>query len=153
MLKGHLATIMDVTKTHDVVEMSCRTLFTRLQAYRVALFWFFIFVCSNSDDVGDPSIFSGCDLSVLEFIQFAYSVRRRSPWVVILKVRENQVAFSHIVLSHIFSDVVMSEGIEGMTTAIFWDNSRDRQSKMIQSNYTLVASCVFSHVCCAPGQS
>jgi len=152
MLKGDLATIMDVTKTHHVVEMSCRTLFTRLQA-RVALFWFFIFVCSNSDDVGDPSIFSGCDLSVLEFIQFAYSVRRRSPWVVILKVRENQVAFSHIVLSHIFSDVVMSEGIEGMTTAIFWDNSRDRQSKMIQSNYTLVASCVFSHVCCAPGQS
>jgi len=131
---------MDVSKTHRVVEMSRHTLFTRLPAYRVALFWLSICICSDSDDVGPVNLLRMWLISVgihlicisSSPIQFADAfLESRYPKCVKIRWRSN------IARSHTFSDVVMSEGIKGMSPAKCLDDSEEiAGSKMIPSNYT-----------------
>jgi len=77
-------------------------------------------------------------------IQFADALLE-SGYLECVKVRWR----SHIARSHIFSGVVMSEGIKGMSPAISLDDSEEIvKSKMIQSDYPFACRklCVFARL-------
>jgi len=111
------------------------------------MFWSSIFVCSDSNGVGPINLLRMWLVSVgihwIVYIQFADAfLDWGDPKFVEIRWR------SHIARSNIFSDVVMSKGINGMTPAISLnDSGAIARSKIIQSNYTFACRKLYVFAC------